>query len=311
LQRFKHPPSLDLSIVIVNYKVKVLLKECLTSILESTQNLNYEIIVVDNGSNDGSVEIIKRDFPEVVLLDVTENIGFVKGNNRAFKISRGHCILMLNPDTRIVHNRLHDMLRHFERRPDIGVIGCKMLYPDNTLQQSCYDFPSLREIFGMYFLGSTVLTGLRKMDYDREQEVDFVRGAFLAVRRSCLEKIGLLDEQIFMFGEETDLCCRVKENGWKVIYSPETVIVHHKSKSIEQMSDNMYVQRIRSLLYYFSKHYGFMRTLCLRLIIVTGIGLRFLFRKARLLSPGKTGTRSLSTPAQVEVMKLALGCKSA
>ncbi len=308
--RFAHAPSKDLSIVIVSYNVRDLLSQCLTSIENSTHDINYEIIVVDNDSGDGSADLVRSSFPKVRLLANSSNIGFVKGNNQAFEISCGRHLLMLNPDTRIVCNALHQLIQDLDRDTEVGVVGCKMLNSDSTLQPSCYNFPSLKEIFGMYFFGSSRFGGLLKMDYNKEHEVDFVRGAFLAARRDCLEKIGLLDENIFMFGEETDLCYRIKQNGWKVVYSPETVIIHHKGKSTEQLPDNMYVERIRSLLYYFGKNYGLYRTVLLRVIILAGVGLRLLLRKLPVITNHRNGSKVLSVSTQRQIIRMAIGLAS-
>jgi len=297
----------DLSIVIVSYNVKNLLKECLESIYRTTKQIQFEVYIVDNHSSDGTIQMIQRDFPTVKLIRNKENIGFAKANNLAFRKSKGKYLLMLNPDTRILQNSFQKMINAFEKDTRIGVVGCKMLNPDGTLQPSCYDFPTLREIFGMYFIGSRIFGGLKKFDYNKMQEVDFVRGAFLTLNRKCLEEVGLLDENIFMFGEETDLCYRIKQSGWKVMYMPDTVIIHHKGKSTEQISDNMYLQRIRSLIYYFQKHYGKTRTLFLRVIILLGMGSRLVLRRILEIKNKRSGRRTISRSVQLDVLKLTLG----
>ncbi|MCG8604469.1 glycosyltransferase family 2 protein [bacterium] len=290
----------------MNYNVRALLAECLTSIESSMSHIDYEIIVVDNDSQDGSADLVKAHFPKVRLIANSSNVGFTKGNNQAFNISRGRYLLMLNPDTRIVRNALPELIDYLDRQSKVGVVGCKMLNSDSTLQPSCYNFPSLKEIFGMYFFGSSYFGGLVRMDYSKEREVDFVRGAFLAVRRTCLKKVGFLDENIFMFGEETDLCYRIKQNGWKVVYYPKTVIIHHRGKSTGQLPDNMYVQRIRSLLYYFGKNYGIYKTVLLRFIIITGVALRMLLTKLPIIKYGRNRDKMLSISTQKLVIRAAI-----
>lgn len=304
---FNKDAVLDLSIVIVSFDVRQFLKHCLESLYKTTNGINYEIIVVDNNSQDGTVQMIETEFPDVDLIASKENIGFVKANNIAFRKSRGKYILMLNPDTVILRNSFRKMIDYFEQQPKIGAVGCKMLNSDHTLQPSCYHFPSLREIFGMYFIGSQIFSALKKMDYDKAQKVDFIRGAFLALNRQCLEEIGLLDENLFMFGEETDLCYRMKKRGWQVMYLPDTVIIHHRGKSIEQVSDKMYAQRIRSLIYYFRKNYGKLSTLLLRAIIFFGMGLRLLLRGFIEIRNRILGKKTISKEVQLEVLKLAIG----
>jgi GT2 family glycosyltransferase len=304
---FDAEPSKDLSIIIVSYNVKPLLKDCLNSIVDSTRGIDYEVIVIDNNSHDGSIDLVKNEFPGVIRIAEQKNLGFVKANNVAFRQSKGKYILMLNPDTVVVENAFGKMIDYFESNPNVGALGCKMLFPDKTLQPSCYNFPTLREIFGMYFVGGNHFSGLKNIDYDKCQEVDFVRGAFLALRRRCLEKIGMLDENIFMFAEETDLCYRMIKNGYSVMYWPEMVIIHHKSKSVEQFSDKMYVQRIRSLIYFFNKNYGIFRTLLLRVIIFTGVGLRLLFRKYFVNKSRQPEVCNRSNKSLFEVLKLSMG----
>lgn len=304
---FKTAPALDLSIVIVSFNVKDFLKACLNSLYHSIVDIEFEVFVVDNNSQDATAQMIERDFPQVKLIQNHENIGFVKANNRAFERSQGRYILMLNPDTVILENYLHVTVRYFDQEPNVGAIGCKMLNPDHSLQASCYNFPSLREIFGMYFVGSQKFSGLKKMDYNKTQEVDFVRGAFLALNRRCLEEIGLLDERLFMFGEETDLCYRMKLRGWKVLYMPDTVIIHHKGKSTEQITDNMYSQRIQSLIYYFQKHRSKLSTFMLRVIIFLGVGSRLLLRALINIRNKYSGEKTISKDTQFEALRLALG----
>lgn len=298
---------MNLSIIIVSFNVKNYLRDCLKSIFATTNGITFEVFVVDNNSSDGSAEMVQAEFPDVHLLKNNKNVGFVRANNMAISKSKGRVVLLLNPDTEIIRNSLDKLIHDLETEPGIGAVGCKMLNTDLTLQPSCYHFPSLKEIFGLYFLGSRVFSPFKKMSYERKREVDFVRGAFMAMKRDCLEEIGLLDENFFMFGEETDLCLRMKQAGWKVLYSPETVILHHRGKSSEQQKDEQYTQRIRSLLYFFKKHYGKFQWITLRSIIFTGIGLRILFRKIIELRNRLTGKKTISTQTQIEILRMTLG----
>jgi len=298
---------LDLSVVIVSFNVRKFLEECLHSLYKTTKDIQFEVFVVDNQSKDGTVQMLKTEFPNVNLIVNQENLGFVKANNIAFKKSRGKYILMLNPDTVIVQNSFGQIIDYFEQNTKIGAIGCKMLNSDRTLQPSCYNFPSLREIFGLYFLGNRIFNSLKKINYDKTQVVDFVRGAFMAINRQCLEEIGLLDEKFFMFAEESDLCYRMKKNGWKVVYMPDIEIIHHRGKSTEQVSDKMYLQRIRSLIYFFQKNYGKSNMLLLRVIIFFGVGLRLLLRKLIEMRNKILHRKTISKETQIEVLKLTLG----
>ena len=182
-----------------------------------------------------------------------------------------------------------------------------MLNTAKTIQPSCYNFPSLREIFGIYFFGNKMFSGLKNINHYKIQEIDFVRGAFLFLNKKCLEKIGLLDENFFMFGEETDLCFRMNKRGWKVIYYPETVIIHHRGKSIVQVFEKSNLQRIRSLIYYFQKNYGKFSAFIVRLIVFSGVGLRLLLRKIILDKNRVAHRRTISKKTQFEILKLTLG----
>jgi len=298
---------LDLSVVIVSFNVRKFLEECLHSLYKTIKDIQFEVFVVDNQSKDGTVQMLKTEFPNVNLIVNQENVGFVKANNIAFKKSTGKYILMLNPDTVIVQNSFRKTIDYFEQHPKIGAIGCKMLNSDRTLQPSCYNFPSLREIFGLYFLGNRIFNSLKKINYDKTQVVDFVRGAFMAINRQCLEEIGLLDENFFMFAEESDLCYRMKKTGWKVVYMPDIEIIHHRGKSTEQVSDKMYLQRIRSLIYFFQKNYGKSNMLLLRIIIFFGVGLRLLLRKLIEMRNNILHRETISKETQIEALKLTLG----
>ena len=299
MSELKANAPLDLSIVIVSYNVWSLLEECLHSIYRTTKKISFEVIVADNHSTDGSPAMIRRNFPEVILIECKENVGFARANNMGFRVCRGKCILMLNPDTVVLRSSLGETIDLLEDEPRLGGTGCKLLNPDQSVQPSCYRFPNLREISGIFFTGGRIFGGVQKYNYESEHEVDFVRGAFLALNRKCLAEIGLLDENFFLFGEEADLCYRMKESGWKVLYRPDSVVIHHKGKSTEQVSDKMYEHRMRSLLYFFRKHYGRGRTTALRILILLGIGLR--------LALGPVIKSRVSQNARWNIIKMALG----
>ncbi|MBC8490739.1 MAG: glycosyltransferase family 2 protein [Bacteroidetes bacterium] len=309
MKPFALQSDLDLSIVIVSYNVRDFLKDCLESIYQKITDITFEVFVVDNHSSDNTKKMVKQDFPQVILIENKENMGFARANNIAFHQSRGRYILMLNPDTKILGGNFQGFLNNFKHKLDVGAIGCKMLNTDETLQPSCYNFSSLREIFGLYFLGSRWFSGLKKMDYDICQDVDFARGAFLALNRKCLEQIGFLDEEFFMFGEETDLCYRMKKTDWRTLYDPNIVIIHHKGKSAEKVPSHMMLQRVKSLIYFFSKHYGPFRVFFLRFIITIGVGLRFILRPFLEKRQKRLGKKMTSVKEQKDILKLVVGIK--
>ena len=254
---------MDLSIIIVNWKVKDLLEKCLRSIFLQTKNINFEVFVVDNNSGDGSVEMVREKFPQVDLTASAENLGFAKGNNLAIKKSRGRYVLFLNPDTEILDNALDKMVRFMDAHPECGIAGCKLLNQDLSLQPSIRAFPDLASQIFILLKIHNFLPHSKAMykylagvfDYEKMQEVDQVMGAFMIIRREVIEKIGLLDENFWLWFEEVDFCKRAKEAGWKILYTPEAKIIHLYGQSFKQAL-SVPKQKVlnRSLAYYFKKH---------------------------------------------------------
>ena len=234
---------MDLSIIIVNYNVKEFLQNLLTSLFKAVQHLSTEIIVVDNGSDDGSVELLREKFPQVTLIANKENLGFSKANNLGLKIAKGKFLLLLNPDTIVQEDTFEKLIKFFNQNQDAGIAGCKILNPDGTLQLACRrSFPgpwtSFCKVSGLSaLLPSSKLFArynLTFKDENRSYEVDAVSGSFMMLRREVYEKIGGLDEQFFMYGEDLDWCYRVQKAGWKVYYVHDTTIIHYKGESTKR-----------------------------------------------------------------------------
>jgi hypothetical protein len=254
---------MDLSIIIVNWKVKDLLEKCLRSVFDQTKNISFEVFVVDNNSGDGSVEMVREKFPQVDLTASAENLGFAKGNNLAIKKSRGKYILLLNPDTEILENALEKMVRFMDAHPECGIAGCKLLNPDLSLQPSVRAFPDLAsqvfillKIHHLFPHSKAMYKYLvQNFDYEKTQEVDQVMGAFMMIRREVIEKIGLMDETFWLWYEEVDFCKRAKDAGFKILYTPEAKIIHFFGQSFKQaMGVKKQKDFNRSLSYYFKKH---------------------------------------------------------
>lgn len=254
---------MDLSIIIVNWKVRDLLEKCIQSIFEQTKNISFEVFIVDNNSGDGSVKMVQKKFPQVDLRASTENLGFAKGNNLAIKKSRGKYILLLNPDTEILDNALEKMVRFMDAHLECGISGCKLLNPDLSLQPSVRAFPDLASQIFILLKIHHLFPHTKAMykylvqnfDYGKTQEVDQVMGAFMIIRREVIEKIGMLDENFWIWFEEVDFCKRAKAAGWKILYTPEVKIIHHYGQSFKQaMGVKKQKDFNRSLSYYFKKH---------------------------------------------------------
>jgi GT2 family glycosyltransferase len=255
--------KINLSIIIVSWKVRELLKKCLQSIELARDNLVVEIFVVDNNSQDGTVEMVKVEFPWVKLIVNDRNLGFTRANNLALKQARGEYMLLLNPDTELNTKTLSRGLEFMRQHPDCGVLGPKMFYSDGSLQPSVRRFPTIWPILLMLFKLPKIFPNLKSVekylaidfDYTKEQEVDQVLGAFMLMPKTVLDKVGLLDERFFVWFEEVDLCRRIKDDGYKVIYSPDISIIHYGGKSFSQQAlvKNQWLF-FSSALKYFIKH---------------------------------------------------------
>ena len=234
-----------LSIIIVNYNVKEFILNLLQSINSAAKNISYEVIIVDNASDDGSVEIIKEKFPSVNLIVNTKNVGFGKANNQALTNAKGDFILLINPDTIVREDTFDRMFAFFESMPEAGMAGCKVLNPDGTLQLACRrSFPgpwtSFTKVVGLstLFPKSKLFAkyNLTYLDENKTYEVDAISGSFMMLRKEVYAKIGGFDPEFFMYGEDLDLCYRVQKSGFKVFYVHSTEIIHYKGESTKRSS---------------------------------------------------------------------------
>jgi O-antigen biosynthesis protein len=234
---------LDLSIIIVNYNVKEFLQNLLHSIEKASSKISKEIIVIDNASDDGSVEVIKDKFPSVNFIENTINVGFGRANNQGLAVAKGNYILFINPDCIVSEDTFDKMISFFESHPDCGLAGCKILNSDGTLQLACRrSFPgpwtSFTKVTGLsnMFPNSRIFAryNLTYLDENKTYEVDAVSGSFMMIRKDVYKKTNGFDEQFFMYGEDLDLCYRVQKNGYKVYYVHETQIIHYKGESTKR-----------------------------------------------------------------------------
>ncbi|MFA5832251.1 MAG: glycosyltransferase [Bacteroidota bacterium] len=234
---------MDISVIIVNYNVREFLNNALISLFKALERYSSEVFVVDNASDDGSVELIQKNFPNVHLIVNTENLGFAKANNQALKRSTGKYLLLINPDTLIQEDTFEKLIEFFTTHSDSGMVGCKILNPDGSLQLPCRrSFPTPWVAFTKTFGLSTLFPNsklfarynLTYLNPDETCEVDAVSGSFMMITREVYEKIGGLDETFFMYGEDLDWCFRVQQSGWKVNYVPTTSIIHYKGESTKR-----------------------------------------------------------------------------
>ncbi len=236
---------IDLSILIVNYNVKEFLQNLLESLLKATADISSEIIIVDNASDDGSVETIRTKYPRVKLIANEVNQGFGVANNQALEIAKGEFILFINPDTIVKEDTITRMISFFKSNPEAGLAGCKVLNPDGSIQLACRrSFPgpwtSFTKVTGLssLFPNSKIFAryNLTYLDENQTYEVDAVSGSFMMMRMEVYEKIGGFDSQFFMYGEDLDLCYRTQQAGYKIFYVHETEIIHYKGESTRRSS---------------------------------------------------------------------------
>ncbi|HNV96714.1 MAG TPA: glycosyltransferase family 2 protein [bacterium] len=271
---------MSISIIIVNYKVKDLLDKTLSSLFEFNKNIDLDVIVVDNDSNDGSEEMVKSKYPQARYIPSGGNLGFAKANNIGYKLSKYDHILLLNPDTEFIEfDSLKELIEIFDSHENIGAIACKLLNSDSTLQPSCRRLPTLSsQIFILLKLHNffpRLIPAIRKyymldFDYNSEKKVDQVMGAFLLTSKKVIESVGgLLDEDYWLLFEEVDLCTRIRKHGLDIIFTPITSIKHHKGESFKQEKILKNQKTFNnSLLVYFKKHKSKLQVLILRFFIV-------------------------------------------
>lgn len=255
----------DLSIVIVNYNVRDLLRDCLRSLGQDLERLRAEVFVVDNASSDGSAEMVAAEFPWVVLIRGSRNVGYSAGNNLALRRAGGRFVLLLNPDTRLPPGALIETIAEMEAHPDIGALGPKLVRADGSLDLACRrSFPSPEvaffRLFGLARLfprsARFASYNLLHVDPDQAIDVDSVCGAFMLLRREVIERVGLLDETFRMYGEDLDWAYRIKQAGWRVRYHPAVVVLHYKGQSSRQRPIGSLVAFYHAMHVFYRKHYA-------------------------------------------------------
>jgi len=257
---------MDVSIIIVNWNTRDILRGCLDSIYKQTQGIDFEMTVVDNASSDGSAEMVRQDFPQVTLIANSENLGFAAANNQGMQAAKGRYILLLNPDTIILDGAIQKSIAFADIHPDIGVLGCQVWLNENEIQKTCFKFPTLwsalvQEIGLLHMFPHSRIFGHAYYgwwDRKSEMDVDVVSGMFMLVRQEAIQEIGLMDEDYFVYAEETDWCFRFHKAGWRCVFTPIAKIIHLDggSKSTALIKNKMFVQMQKSMLIFHLKQQG-------------------------------------------------------
>ena len=272
---------MKLSIVIVNYNSGKVLTTCLSSIFRETQERVFEVTLVDNASTDGSVEDVERNFPRVRIIRNNDNRGFAAANNCAIRDAAGEYVLLLNPDTEILDGALQKTVAFMEGKPEASIAGCRLLYGDGTQQPSVRGFPSMLSAFldatFLYLLlpGNYMMRGkgVAVFDPTRAQEVDWVIGAFFMIRKSLIDRIGLLDEQFWIYGEEVDFCHRAKKAGFQTWYFPDAAVTHFWA-GMTEYNLRVIVWLHFGVKLYVDKHYSGLRKFVIIYLRYLGAALR-------------------------------------
>lgn len=282
---------MDLSVIIISYKEKDLLRKCLRSVLASKTSFLFEVIVIDSASLDGTVEMVRAEFPNVKLLDNQINLGFSKGNNVAIKQATGRLILLLNADTEINPETLDLSVKYMDEHPQVGAMGCKVLLPSGKLD------PSARRKFPNPLNSFYRLFGLKRLsDYnieapiDQEMEVDAIMGAYFMTRKSVIDQVGVLDEDFFMYGEDLDWCWRIKDAGFKIMYYPAAQITHFKYGASQTVPFRTINWSHAAMKIFYQKHYAKDHNPIFNQLVYLGINLRKYFVMAKNLFVNKKTT---------------------
>ena len=283
----------DLGIVIVNWNTRDYLRRCLQTVFCSEGDFTCEVVVVDNGSSDGSAQMVAAEFPQARLISGHGNVGYPRGNNLGlrllgFRDMAGDTLpgapryaLLLNPDTELPPGALAAMLAYMDAHPEVGAAGPKLVLPDGSLDLPCRrSIPTVEVSFwhvtrmGRLFPGSRRFAryNLTFLDEDETAEVGAVVGAFMIVRREAIDEVGLLDEAFFMYGEDLDWCKRIGEAGWKVMYYPGVEVLHVK-RAASRQSKRARLEFVRAFLIFYRKHYRRETSPLTHLAVMAGIGL--------------------------------------
>ena len=270
---------MDLSVVIVNYQTFDLTKNTLNSILEYDYPFSYEIIVVDNASGDDSLSRLKDYFNDKVkFIASAENNGFAAGNNQALDIAQGRYVLLLNSDTIVWENTLENIYYYMEKHDNVGACGCRVLLENGELDKACKrSFPNVKNSFFRLFHIPTNSKddnyNLDNLPDDEIYEIDCLTGAFMFIRSKALNEAGFLDETFFMYGEDIDLCYRIKKSGWKIVYYGESKITHLKGASRKKQKSKLIYEFYRAMYIYYKKNHAEESSFIVNTVVYIGIAL--------------------------------------
>jgi len=309
----EHSSVIDVSAIVVNWNTRDLLAQTLASLDAYGRSHSLEVIVVDNGSVDDSVEMVRRDWPSVRLLENEENVGFTRANNQAIRVSSGKYLLLINSDALLTPGCLDEMIAQMEREPRVGAVGPRLVYGDGSWQRwTAGRASSLGSAINHYWFLDRLLPGAPSRglflarDVRESFETDWVCSACMLVRRSALDEVGLLDEKLFVYMDDVDLCQRLRDGGWSVWYCPEAEAVHFGSQSTERVVTTTSTVALRAFNRYFARRNGPSAAVALKGVQALGFGLRAIaYWSASALRGGDVRLRSKAS-AHLTYCKVAV-----
>ncbi len=298
--------TLDMSIVMVCWNNLDYLDPCLESLYESNLESSFDVIVVDNGSTDGSQQMLREKYPDVKIIQNEGNVGLGKASNQGIEATSGEFILLFNNDTIVNKYALDSMVNLMREKPDAGAVGIKLLNGDGSFQSGYGGFSNLWEEFLIAIqVGERIWPGYPLQgDSETIQQVGWMSSACLLVRRETLNQIGLLDEYYFIYGDETDIQYRMKNAGWKAYYIPDASIIHFGGRSMNRWKRRRMVYRGKMLFY--KKNYGVMRTTILRIMLAVLTFVKLLIWAVLWLLPNRRERAKLELASNLDVIKLCL-----
>lgn len=275
--------KLDVSIAVINWNTRDLLRSCLKSIIDAQPLAGHSIKVIDNHSGDGSRQMVRDEFPMVDLIENGGNLGFSAAANQALRQSSAKYVFLLNSDTEIDHDAVDILVDFSEHHPEAAIVGPTLLNIDGSVQISGRNFPSFTDASIHAFLGviwpeNPWSIRYKMLDWDRKSErsVDWVSGAAMFIRCQAAREVNFFDENFFMYVEDLDLCYRLREKGWQIYFLPDAEVLHHIGKSSEQSSNRMIIEFQKSMYRFYAKKYGHGWKRLLKPLVVVGLSIRTL-----------------------------------
>ena len=291
---------INISVVIVAWNAKKYVELCLQSLADAPPRRGMEVFVVDNASADGTSEMIEACFPWVRLIKSPENLGFSRGNNVAIRKTTGRYVALVNPDVIVFPGCLDALADFLDENPQVGNVGPRVFNPDMTQQSTCRRFPTLWNNFCSaarlegIFRGSCLFAGehMFYFAHDRTLPVDVIVGCFSMIRRETLDQVGLLDEGLFMYGDDVDWCRRARNAGWEMVFYPGARAIHDRGKTTATYPVHFAVAQQRSVLHYWKKHHSPLKVFGIRSIMVFHHLLRYMIAMVSFASRLRKGTQS-------------------